>query len=161
MSDSSLISTTVRTSNAVQDLTRQERPAAALTLTRTALQAITTAGTLITWQSQTRGQGITWSTTDITIPTAGYYLLQTRFATAASITLAVQVTVNGTTIGYFGNTFVATTYHTGNILRYFSTADVVQIRLVPSANTNVNQAAENTLTESPLLHIVQLTSVIT
>lgn len=138
-------------------LERIEAPAAALTLTRTAVQAITTAGTLITWQSATRNTGFSWTGTDITIPTAGYYVIQTRIATAASITLATQVTVNGTTIGYFGNTYVATTYHTGTIMRYFATGDVVQIRVVPSANTTINQAAENTLTESPLVHIVQLT----
>jgi len=138
-------------------LERIEAPAAALTLTRTAVQAITTAGTLITWQSATRNTGFSWTGTDITIPTAGYYVIQTRIATAASITLATQVTVNGTTIGYFGNTYVATTYHTGTIMRYHATGDVLQIRVVPSANTNINQAAENTLTESPLLHIVQLT----
>jgi len=142
-------------------LTRQERPAAAITLTRSATLAIATTGTLITWQTQTRGQGITWSTTDITIPTAGYYLIQVRLATAASVTMPIQVTVNGTTIGYFGNTFVATTYHTGTTMRYHATGDVIQIRLLPSANTTLNQAAENTLTESPFLHIAQLTSVVT
>jgi len=142
-------------------LTRQERPAAAITLTRSATLAIATTGTLITWQTQTRGQGITWSTTDITIPTAGYYLIQVRLATAASVTMPIQVTVNGTAIGYFGNTFVATTYHTGTTMRYHATGDVIQIRLLPSANTTLNQAAENTLTESPFLHIAQLTSVVT
>ena len=141
-------------------LERIEAPAAALTLTRTALQAITTAGTLITWQSATRNNGFTWATTDITIPTAGYYVIQVRLATAASITMATQVTVNGTTIGYFGNTYVATTYHTGTIMRYHATGDILQIRVVPSANTNINQAAENTLTESPLLHIAQITSAV-
>jgi len=140
---------------------RQERPAAAITLTRSATLAITTAGTLITWQTQTRGQGITWSTTDITIPTAGYYLIQVRLATAASVTMPIQVTVNGTALGYFANTFVATTYHTGTTMRYHATGDVIQIRLLPSANTTLNQAAENTLTESPFVHIAQLTSVVT
>lgn len=160
MSDSVLTSV-ARTAQAVGDLTRQERPAAAITLTRSATLAIATTGTLITWQTQTRGQGITWSTTDITIPTAGYYLIQVRLATAASVTMPIQVTVNGTAIGYFGNTFVATTYHTGTTMRYHATGDIIQIRLLPSANTTLNQAAENTLTESPFLHIAQLTSVVT
>jgi len=161
MSDSSLTNVAVRTASSVADLMRQERPAAAITLTRSATLAITTAGTLITWQTQTRGQGITWSTTDITIPTAGYYLIQVRLATAASVTMPIQVTVNGTALGYFANTFVATTYHTGTTMRYHATGDVIQIRLLPSANTTLNQAAENTLTESPFLHIAQLTSVVT
>jgi hypothetical protein len=46
-------------------------------------------------------------------------------------------------------------------MRYHATGDVIQIRLLPSANTTLNQAAENTLTESPFLHIAQLTSVVT
>jgi len=156
----SSLPTSLSQQSRTNSLERIEAPAAALTLTRTALQAITTAGTLITWQSATRNNGFTWATTDITIPTAGYYVIQVRLATAASITMATQVTVNGITIGYFGNTYVATTYHTGTIMRYHATGDILQIRVVPSANTNINQAAENTLTESPLLHITQITSAV-
>ena len=144
----------------LQTLQRVESPFATLTLTRTATLAITTAGTVITWQSKTRGLGISWSTTDITIPTAGYYLIQTRIATAAAVTLATQITRNGTTLGYFANSEVAITFHTGSMMRYFDTNDVVQIRVVPSANTTINLNAENTLAESPIVHIAQLTAAV-
>lgn len=144
----------------LQTLQRVESPFATLTLTRTGTLAITTAGTVITWQSKIRGLGINWATTDITIPTAGYYMIQTRIATAASVTLATQIVLNTVIIGYFGNSYVATTYHTGTMMRYFATGDTVQIRVVPSANTNINQSAENTLTESPFVHIAQLTAAV-
>lgn len=141
----------------VEVSTNAESADAAITLTRTALQAITTAGTVITWQQQTRGQQITWSTTDVTIPTSGYYLLQTRFATSANCTMFQQVVLNGTTLGYFASTDVASTFHTGMHMRYFASNDVIRIRLVPSINVNVTLSAENTLLESPILHITQLT----
>ena len=144
----------------LQTLQRVESPFATLTLTRTGTLAITTAGTVITWQSKIRGLGISWATTDITIPTAGYYMIQTRIATAAAVTLATQIVLNTVIIGYFGNSYVATTYHTGTMMRYFATGDTVQIRVIPSANTNINQSAENTLTESPFVHIAQLTAAV-
>ena len=52
-----------------------EIPDAAITLTRTAIQAITTASTVLVWQSQIRGQGMTWSGTNVTVPADGYYLI--------------------------------------------------------------------------------------
>jgi hypothetical protein len=135
-----------------------EQPDATITLTRTALQAITTAGTLITWQSLTRGN-MTWSGTGITIPTNGYYLIQTRIATSANVTLFQQIQLNGTNLGYFAATEVTSTYHTGTTMRYLLANDVIRLRLLPSANVNVTQAAENTLAESPFIHVTQLTRV--
>lgn len=161
MSDSFLTSTTARNTSAVQDLTRQERPAAALTLTRSGTLAITTAGTDITWQTQTRGQGITWSTTNITIPTAGYYSITVRFSTAANVTMLTRLVINGTNQGYFGNSWTAINYHVGTTMQYFATGDVLKVTAVPSGNTTINVAAEYALNESPILHVVQLTSVIT
>lgn len=54
--------------------TNVEIPSAALTLTRSASQAIAGTNAVITWQVETRNQGFTWSTTTITIPTNGFYL---------------------------------------------------------------------------------------
>lgn len=53
--------------------TNVEIPNAALTLTRTATLAITTGGTTITWQAETRNSQFTWTGTTITIPTDGFY----------------------------------------------------------------------------------------
>ena len=159
MSDSFLTSLQ-RQNAAVADLTRQERPAAALTLTRSATLAIVTTGTVITWQTQTRGQGITWSGTTITIPTAGYYLIQTLLGTSANVTMYSQLIINTVNVGYYAYTWTATTYHVGSIMRYFATGDTVQINVIPSANVNITQTTETVSNASPWLHITQLTSVV-
>jgi hypothetical protein len=136
--------------------TNVEIPSAALTLTRSATLAITTAGTVITWQVETRNQGFTWSGTTITIPTAGYYAVQLALGTTGSQTMAFTRIVNGTTIGGFVGLFSATNYFSGQATAYYATGDALQIRLVPGANTTVTQVAEFAATESPILHIVQL-----
>jgi hypothetical protein len=161
MSDSSLTSVLARTSASTADMLRQEQPAASITLTRTSTLAITTAGTTITWQSQTRGQGITWSGATITIPTAGYYGIQVNVGTTGSQTMIIARVVNNVTIGGFTAQFTATNYFSGNVTSYFATGDTLQIRLTPGANTTMTQVAEFSTTESPILHIVQLTSVVT
>ena len=137
--------------------TNVEIPSAALTLTRSATLAITTAGTVITWQVETRNEGFTWSGTTITIPTAGYYAVQLAIGTTGSQTMAFTRIVNGVTIGGFVGLFSATNYFSGQATAYYATGDALQIRLVPGANTTVTQVAEFAATESPILHIVQLT----
>lgn len=161
MSDSSLTSIATRNAALLGDLTRQERPAASLTLTRTNVLAIVTTGTTVPWEVKTRGQGITYSTTDITIPTAGYYAIQCTFATSANVTMFIQLVVNTVNLGYIGYTTIVTGFHVATKVRYFATGDVMQIRLAPSANVNVVVNAENVLNPSPYLDIVQLTGVVT
>jgi hypothetical protein len=137
-------------------LERIETPAAALTLTRSATLAITTAGTTITWQVETRNRGFNWSGTTITIPTAGYYAVQLAIGTSGSQTMAFTRIVNGTTIGGFVGIFSATNYFSGQATAYYTAGDALQIRLVPGVNTTVTQVAEYAATESPILHITQL-----
>jgi hypothetical protein len=136
--------------------TNVEIPSAALTLTRSATLAITTAGTTITWQVETRNQGFTWSGTTVTIPTAGYYAIQCIIGTTPSQTMIISRVVNGTNIGGFLAQLTATNYFVGQVTMYFATGDTLQIRLTPGANTTVTQVAEYLTTESPILHIVQL-----
>lgn len=139
---------------------RNETPFSALTLTRSATLAITTAGTLITWQTKTRGVGINWATTDITIPTSGYYCIQVSYSTAANVTNLIQLILNGVNVGYFGNSWVAINYHHGTLIRYFTTNDVIRINALPSANTNINVNAETAANASPFIHITQLTAAV-
>jgi len=156
----SLLSSVRQNRFAVADLARQERPGAALTLTRSATLAITTAGTVITWQTEVRSAGFTWSGTDITIPTAGFYAMQVSYATTGSVTMSTQITVNGTRLGYIGFQQVATNYFQSTYLRYFATGDVIQISAFPSANTTISVNAENVINASPFISITQLTGVI-
>lgn len=161
MSDSSLTSIAMRNASAVGDLTRQERPAAALTLTRTAVQSVTTAGAAITWQSAPRSQGITWATTDITIPTAGYYMIQVHLLTSINVTSSMTLTVGGVVVDTMSFISTARTGHMGSALRYFSTGDVFRVTFTPSANCDISQVAYGSFGESPFLHVVQLTGVVT
>jgi len=141
---------------ATQDLARQERPAAALTLTRTNTLAITTAGTIITWESATRTNGFTWSGTDITIPTSGYYAIGAYIGTAAGVTMYANLVVNSVILIQMPASYLSGTAHGFFAVRYYATGDVVSLRVVPSSNTTTTVVAENSASESPLLHIVQL-----
>lgn len=150
--------------NLQRDIARvnNEIPDAAITLRRTAVLAITTAGTLITWQSKVRGQGITWSGSTITIPAFGYYAINCTAFMATAGLLRMNLFVNGTNVhplSSFSNGLGGTTnIHVGTAVRYFNTGDSVQIQLLPSVNSNINVNAEGIAGESPFLHIVQLTN---
>jgi hypothetical protein len=144
----------------VADLARQERPGAALTLTRSATLAITTAGTTITWQVETRNEGFTWSGTEITIPTAGYYVINLQYNAVVVTTTFAGLRVNGIAVGFFSNSSVNSTLHSFTVMRYFATGDLVEARVFPAANSTVQVIAEGVASESPFIHIAQLTGVI-
>jgi hypothetical protein len=144
----------------VADLARQERPGAALTLTRSGTLSITTAGTTITWQTETRNEGFTWSGTEITIPTAGYYAINLQYNAAAVTTTYAILRVNAVNVAFFSNSSVNSTLHGFTVMRYFATGDLVEARVVPAANSTIQVIAEGVASESPFLHIAQLTGVI-
>jgi hypothetical protein len=133
---------------------------AGLTLTRTAVQAITTAGTTIIWQSRIRGQGIAWSGSDIVIPTSGWYIITLAWRTSANLNdLYARLSVNGALVqasSAIGD--VDRSAGVATFMRYLSNGNVVQINLLPSANVNLSAFAEGVAGESPILNIVQLTN---
>lgn len=136
-----------------------EIPDAALTLTRTAAQAITTAGTTIVWQSRIRGQGITWSGASITIPTPGWYHISVAFHHGALNDNLIRLGVNGVNVQFApGIGDVNFDVSSAHFMRYFNLSDVIQISVLPSANVNINARAESGVAESPMLNIVQLTN---
>jgi hypothetical protein len=144
----------------VADLARQERPGAALTLTRSGTLSITTAGTTITWQTETRNEGFTWSGTEITIPTAGYYAINLQYNAAVVTTTYAILRVNAVNVAFFSNSSVNSTLHGFTVMRYFATGDLVEARVVPAANSTIQVIAEGVASESPFIHIAQLTGVI-
>jgi hypothetical protein len=144
----------------VADLARQERPGAALTLTRSATLAITTAGTLITWQVETRGNGFTWATTDITVPTSGYYTMSLTYTANAAHTSSMRLFVNAVNVAFMAASALSSVRHGFALTRYFTTGDVISFNVLPSTNVTVAVNAENVASESPILHIAQLTGVI-
>ena len=158
MSRSAILSATIENQLKIADIETAEEAGAVLTLTRTAVQAITTAGTTIVWQSEIRGYQITWSGADITIPASGWYMISATFAMSAAVNdLLHRIVVNGVIVQIapgIGDVNIA--FSSAKFMRYFTEADVVQYNLFPSGNVNVTVAAENSVAESPILHIVQL-----
>jgi hypothetical protein len=145
----------------VQDLARHEQPAAALTLTRSATLAITTAGTVITWQTETRNNGFTWSGTTITIPTSGFYLFNFVF----KITTANQIATAELSINTFQQSLMATSNTVTNTksftqMLYCTTGDAVILTVTPTSNDTIALGVEGTNRPSPILNIVQLTGAV-
>jgi hypothetical protein len=147
--------------NEVQDLQRVETPGACLTLTRSATLAITTAGTTITWQVETRNNGFTWSGTEITIPTNGYYTINLQYNAAVVTTTFAGLRVNGIAVAFFSNSSVNSTLHSFTVMRYFTADDLIEMRVFPAANSTIQVIAENVASESPILHVVQMTGSLT
>ena len=152
-----LLNNLASTMSGMQALQRVETPAACLTLTRSATLSITTAGTTITWQTETRANGIAWSGADVTIPTNGYYAINFSYTATASHTAFCRLLVNSVAVILFADSFISSTSHTFTAIRYFTADDVMRIQPVPASNTTISVIAENSAGESPILHIVQLT----
>lgn len=137
-----------------------EIPDAGITLTRTAIQAITTAGTALVWQSRIRGQGMTWSGANVTVPSDGWYAISLTLQTSVSLNdLYVALlrnglnTVQASTIGDVDRNRISISF-----VRYFLRSDTISLSVFPSANVNVVVNAEGGAGESPILHIVQLST---
>lgn len=144
--------------NELQDLQRVETPGACLTLTRSAALAITTAGTTITWQTETRNNGFTWSTTDITIPTSGFYLFNFVFKiTTTNQTALAELKLNGNPQSFMATNWNTTNAHSFTQMIYCTTSDVVQVVVTPTTNDTIAVTPESGSRPSPLLHIVQMT----
>lgn len=134
-----------------------EYPAAGLTLTRSSSLAITTAGTTVTWQVERRNYGYTWTGSTITIPSSGYYNFTMLYQSGTAHTVQGRLFVNSTNVAFMTSSGQSTTRQALNITRYCTTADSITINLVPSTNVTISVIAENSASESPILHIVQLT----
>jgi Fe-S cluster assembly scaffold protein SufB len=157
MSRSAILSATIDNQLKIADIETAEEAGAVLTLTRTAVQAITTAGTTIVWQSEIRGYQITWSGADITIPATGWYHISVALQHGALNDNLIILVVNSINVQFApGIGDVNRDVSAAHFMRHFTESDVVQIRVLPSANVNVNVIAENSNSESPILNIVQL-----
>lgn len=142
-------------------LERVESPfPVALTLTRSATLAITAAGTTITWQTETRNRGFTWSGADITIPTAGYYTIAVIYTASGSHTGIMRLIVNTINVLSMPGDGLGSTRHAYNMTRYFQTGDIIQVSVISNPNTTVQINAEGATNESPFIHIVQLSGAI-
>jgi hypothetical protein len=140
--------------------TNIEIPSAALTLTRSATLAITAAGTTITWQSEVRNSGFTWSGANITIPTAGYYSIAVIYAASGAHTGIMRLFVNTINVLSMPGDGLGSVRHAYNMTRYFQTGDAIQVSVISSVITTMQVTAEGVTNESPFFHIVQLTGAV-
>jgi hypothetical protein len=135
-----------------------------ITVRRTADVAITTAGTVIVWQSATRSNNISFSTDTITIANAGYYTFSATFATVANLT-SLRMTLTRGTVNYV-STLHGAGLSTGggylfnfNIGFFASAGSTYKVTLTPSANTTLNANNEGFAGPSPILNIFQAIGV--
>ena len=141
----------------IDNIAAVEYPAAGLTLTRSGTLAITTAGTTITWQVETRGYAISWAGTDVTIPSSGYYQVTMVYNSTVAHIVQARLFVNTVNVAFMASYGLSSVRQAVTITRYFTTGDLVAINLLPNVNTTISVAAENAISESPFLHIVQIT----
>jgi len=158
MSRSAILKSVINQQLKLAEIEATEEVGAVLTLRRTANQAITTAGTIIIWQQEVRNFQFTWSGSDITIPSTGWYAIYCAVGTSINLNgILYRINVNATqvaiqsAIGGF-----ALNLSSSSFVRYFQAGNVIQISLFPSANCDIVVTAEGAVSESPFLHIVQL-----
>ena len=144
----------------IDNIAAVEYPAAGLTLTRSGTLAITTTATFITWQTELRAYAITWAGTDVTIPSSGYYQFTMLYTSTIAHTVQARLFVNSVNVACMASYGLSSVRQAVTITRYFSTGDLVSIQLQPSVNTTISVVAENVASESPILHVVQLTGSI-
>jgi hypothetical protein len=129
-----------------------------ISLTRTAVQNITTAGTFVTWQDLIDMSGFTtWSASTITIPMAGYYSASILGSLSVKDGISGDVFVNGVYVCAMGYGDHKDTYFRLNVVRFYKAGDVVRFRLTVTNGTRALQVVtEDDAGESPILHMVQI-----
>jgi hypothetical protein len=142
-----------------------ERPVAGLTLRLNADKAIVTTGSVITWDAEIRNLLFTWSGSNITIPSDGMYhicfYLRTNIVIATMDAMLNLVRGGTTYLGAFRYE-LAPSGNTGFVFsftQYLVQNDILQVRLIPSANCNLlyRQQYIGSGGQSGIFHIIQLT----
>lgn len=129
-----------------------------ISLTRTATLTITTAGTIVTWQSLIdAGCAASWSGSNITVPVSGYYSLTIKGSFEAKDSVTGDVIVNGVEVATMGTGDSKDTKFRLTSTRFFKADDVVQIKLtMGSASHTLQVVTEDSAGESPICHMVLL-----
>jgi hypothetical protein len=129
-----------------------------LSLTRTGTLSITAAGVIVTWQALIDGGGdVTWSGSSITVPIAGYYLIQVIGALDTGNNVAGDIVNNGVTVCTMTAGTARDHKFSHNVVRFYKAGDVVQYRATTSGSTRTLQVTtEDSDSESPIFHMVLL-----
>jgi hypothetical protein len=129
-----------------------------ITLTRTSTLSITAAGVIVTWQEEIDSSGnFTWSGSSITVPIAGYYLIQVIGALDTGNNIAGDIVDNGVTVCTMTAGTARDHKFTHGVVRFYKAGDVVQYRATTSgSNRTLQVVTEDAAGESPILHMVLL-----
>jgi hypothetical protein len=129
-----------------------------ISLTRTATLSITTAGVIVTWQAVIDSGGdMTVSGSSITVPIAGYYLIQIIGALDTGHIVTGDIVDNGVTVCTMTAGTARDHKFSHNVVRFFKAGDVVQYRAMTSgSNRTLQVTTEDSDSESPIFHMVLL-----
>ena len=129
-----------------------------ISLTRTATLSITTAGAIVTWQAVIDSGGdMTASGSSITVPIAGYYLIQVIGALDSGNNVAGDIVDNGVTVCTMTAGTARDHKFSHNVVRFYKAGDVVQYRATTSgSNRTLQVTTEDSDSESPIFHMVLL-----
>ena len=129
-----------------------------ISLTRTATLSITAAGVIVTWQAVIDSGGdMTASGSSITVPIAGYYLIQVIGALDTGNNVAGDIVDNGVTVCTMTAGTARDHKFSHNVVRFYKAGDVVQYRATTSgSNRTLQVTTEDSDSESPIFHMVLL-----
>jgi len=129
-----------------------------ISLTRTATLTITAAGVIVTWQAVIDSGGdMTVSGSSITVPIAGYYLIQVIGALDTGNNVAGDIVDNGVTVCTMTAGTARDHKFSHNVVRFYKAGDVVQYRATTSgSNRTLQVTTEDSDSESPIFHMVLL-----
>jgi hypothetical protein len=129
-----------------------------ISLTRTATLSITTAGVIVTWQAVIDSGGdMTVSGSSITVPIAGYYLIQVIGALDSGNNVAGDIVDNGVTVCTMTAGTARDHKFSHSVVRFYKAGDVVQYRATTSgSNRTLQVTTEDSDSESPIFHMVLL-----
>ena len=129
-----------------------------ISLTRTGTLSITAAGVIVTWQAVIDSGGdMTASGSSITVPIAGYYLIQVIGALDTGHNVTGDIVDNGVTVCTMTAGTARDHKFSHNVVRFFKAGDVVQYRATTTGSTRTLQVTtEDSDSESPIFHMVLL-----
>jgi hypothetical protein len=153
-----VIGALVETQKQVDGLSRQGLHAAGGTWTHSAVQSITTTGTVLTFNTEIRNSGISVDATNqfFTVNTGGMFVINLAFNFGAAVGHALYLRVNGVTSDIFVGNNSTTTYHSSILMKYLQKNHVLSFFLASGANTTIPVVAEDGAAESPILQICQV-----
>ena len=146
------------TQKQLNDLARNPLHACGGTFTHSTTQAVTTAGTVLTFDTEIRNSGITVDATKkiFTVNTGGMFLINLSWTFSVATNHFLYLLVNGVVMSQFTTYGTNQTYHTGMTMKYLQKNHTLSFNLVSGANTNVSVNPEDSNGESPILQICQV-----